>query len=88
MGFCCDVRGKDFAHQVSLIISAYNQYTRTKGNRDANRYWSDLKRNLLAENYDQVYEKIVRLKMLTPEMREKDYGRSDSTCSSFNKLHR
>jgi DNA-damage-inducible protein D len=32
-----------------------------------NRYWSDLKRKLITEGYEQVYEKIVRLKMLAPD---------------------
>jgi DNA-damage-inducible protein D len=31
------------------------------------RYWSDLKRKLIAEGYDEVYEKIVQLKMEAPD---------------------
>src|SRR5437667_11492365 len=31
------------------------------------RYWSDLKRKLVAEGYDEVYEKIVQLKMEAPD---------------------
>src|SRR5258708_10012262 len=38
------------------------------------RYWSDLKRKLVAEGYSEVYEKIVQLKMEAPDgkMRETD----------------
>src|SRR5579859_6139698 len=40
----------------------------------ANRYWSDLKRKLIAEGATQLYEKIVRLKLRSPDgkMRETD----------------
>jgi len=31
------------------------------------RYWSDLKRKLPKEGFSEAYEKIVQLKMLTPE---------------------
>jgi hypothetical protein len=31
------------------------------------RYWSDLKRKLVAEGYSEVYEKIVQLKMQAPD---------------------
>jgi prophage antirepressor-like protein len=31
------------------------------------RYWSDLKRKLINEGFSEAYEKIVRLKMLTPD---------------------
>jgi hypothetical protein len=31
------------------------------------RYWSDLKRKLVSEGYDQLYAKIVQLKMQIPE---------------------
>src|SRR5262245_4587907 len=39
-----------------------------------NRYWSDLKRQLLVEGANQVYENLVRLKMKAPDgkMRETD----------------
>jgi DNA-damage-inducible protein D len=30
------------------------------------RYWSDLKKKLVEEGYNEAYEKIVRLKMLSP----------------------
>lgn len=33
------------------------------------RYWSDLKRKLVAEGYDEVYEKIVQLKMPAPDQK-------------------
>lgn len=31
------------------------------------RYWSDLKKKLVAEGFTEAYEKIVRLKMLAPD---------------------
>ncbi len=31
------------------------------------RYWSDLKRKLVNEGFSEAYEKIVQLKMLTPD---------------------
>ena len=31
--------------------------------KNARRYWSDLKRNLQKEGFNEVYEKIVQLKM-------------------------
>jgi hypothetical protein len=31
------------------------------------RYWTDFKRKLVSEGYDQVYAKIVQLKMQIPE---------------------
>lgn len=36
-----------------------------------NRYWSDLKRKLLAEGATQPYEKIVRLKLTAPDGRQR-----------------
>lgn len=44
------------------------------GSSIAKRYWSDLKRKLVAEGFAEVYEKIVRLKMPAPDgrMRETD----------------
>ena len=38
------------------------------------RYWSDLKRKLLAEGANQTYEKIVRLKMLASDGRMRRHG--------------
>jgi DNA-damage-inducible protein D len=35
------------------------------------RYWSDLKRKLVAEGYSQVYEKIVQLKMEAPDGKQR-----------------
>ncbi len=36
------------------------------------RYWSDLKRKLAKEGYNQLYEKIVQLKMAAPDGRLRD----------------
>ena len=35
------------------------------------RYWSDLKRKLLSEGFTEAYEKIVRLKMLAPDGKQR-----------------
>jgi DNA-damage-inducible protein D len=43
-----------------------------------NRYWSDLKRKLVAEGASQTYEKIVRLKMTAPDGRERKTDAADS----------
>ena len=37
------------------------------GSDNPRRYWSDLKRKLKAEGADQLYEKIVQLKMLSSD---------------------
>jgi hypothetical protein len=44
------------------------------GSENPRRYWSDLKRKLLAEGGNEVYEKIVQLKLLAPDgkLRESD----------------
>src|SRR5947208_2094625 len=34
---------------------------------NARRYWSDLKRKLTAEGYDQLYDTIVQLKMMSSD---------------------
>ncbi len=43
------------------------------------RYWSDLKRKLIAEGYDQVYEKIVQLKMQAPDLKQRVTDAADTT---------
>lgn len=35
------------------------------------RYWSDLKRKLVAEGFTEAYEKIVRLKMAAPDGKQR-----------------
>jgi len=35
------------------------------------RYWSDLKRKLVAEGYEEVYERIVQLKMEAPDGKQR-----------------
>jgi len=44
------------------------------------RYWSDLKRKLASEGYGEVYEKIVRLKLLSADgkMRETDCANTET----------
>jgi prophage antirepressor-like protein len=36
------------------------------------RYWSDLKRKLTKEGYNELYEKIVQLKMIAPDGKMRD----------------
>lgn len=43
------------------------------------RYWSDLKRKLVAEGYDEVYEKIVQLKMEAPDGKMRVTDASETT---------
>jgi len=44
------------------------------------RYWTDLKRKLEQEGYNEVYEKIVRLKMKAPDgkMRDTDAANTET----------
>jgi len=44
------------------------------------RYWSDLKKKLVDEGYNEAYEKIVRLKMLSPDgkLRETDCAETET----------
>jgi hypothetical protein len=44
------------------------------GSSNPRRYWSDLKRKLIKEGYNELYENIVQLKLQAPDgkMRETD----------------
>jgi hypothetical protein len=44
------------------------------------RYWSDLKKKLVDEGYNEAYDKIVRLKMLSPDgkLRETDCAETET----------
>src|SRR5260370_9421615 len=44
------------------------------------RYWSDLKRKLVAEGYSEVYEKIVQLKMEAPDGKMRETDAADTTA--------
>lgn len=50
------------------------------GASNPRRYWSDLKRKLKKEGYDQVYENIVQLKLEAPDgrMRETDCSNTET----------
>lgn len=37
------------------------------------RYWSDLKRKLIKEGYNQLYENIVQLKLEAPDGKMREY---------------
>ncbi len=39
--------------------------------QNSRRYWSDLKRKLKVEGFDEVYEKIVQLRMESPRPLER-----------------
>lgn len=45
------------------------------------RYWSDLKKKLISEGYNEVYDKIVRLKLPSSDgkMRETDCANTETT---------
>ncbi len=43
------------------------------------RYWSDLKRKLIAEGYDQLYENIVQLKMMSSDQKSYVTDAADTT---------
>jgi len=42
------------------------------------RYWSDLKRKLIKEGYNELYEKIVQLKMQAPDGKERMTDSADA----------
>ncbi|MBL7073361.1 MAG: Bro-N domain-containing protein [Candidatus Omnitrophica bacterium] len=50
------------------------------GASNSRRYWSDLKRKLKKEGYDQLYENIVQLKLESPDgkMRETDCSNTET----------
>lgn len=56
------------------------------------RYWSDLKKKLEAEGYNEAYEKIVRLKLPAPDgkLRETDCANTETLFRIIQstKLHR
>lgn len=54
-------------YQGKMYYSLIDVVAALTGTDNPNRYWSDLKRKLIAEGYDQIYEKIVRLKMRAPD---------------------
>ena len=71
------------------------------GTANPRRYWSDLKRKLKAEGANELYEKIVQLKMLSSdgkryktdvantELRRKaDYSNEKSFNNRGSRLHR
>ena len=41
------------------------------GTENPRRYWSDLKRKLTKEGFEQLYEKIVQLKMEAPDGKQR-----------------
>jgi DNA-damage-inducible protein D len=43
------------------------------------RYWSDLKRKLITEGYDQLYENIVQLKMMSSDQKSYVTDAADTT---------
>src|SRR6266480_3066760 len=43
------------------------------------RYWSDLKRKLIAEGYNQLYENIVQLKMMSSDQKSYVTDAADTT---------
>jgi hypothetical protein len=58
------------------VIDVVGILTETENPR---RYWSDLKRKLVAEGYGEVYEKIVQLKMEAPDGKMRVTDASDTT---------
>lgn len=50
------------------------------GSTSSRRYWSDLKRKLKNEGYDQLYENIVQLKTTAPDgkLRQTDCANTET----------
>jgi DNA-damage-inducible protein D len=61
-------------HNDEWYYSVIDVITTLTNTDNPRRYWSDLKRKLKAEGYDEVYGQIVHLKMEAPDgkMRETD----------------
>jgi len=53
------------------------------GTNNPRRYWSDLKRKLKKEGYDQLYENIVQLKLTAPDGKMRD-----TDCSNTETMFR
>ena len=48
------------------------------GSKNPRRYWSDLKRKLIKEGYNELYENIVQLKMESQDGKKRDTDCSDT----------
>ena len=57
--------------------------------KNSRRYWSDLKRNIEKEGFNEVYEKIVQLKMKASDgkMRQTDTANTETLFVSFSLFH-
>lgn len=54
-------------YQEAWWFSVIDVAETLSGTSNPRRYWSDLKRKLMAEGFHEVYEKIVQLKMTSPD---------------------
>ena len=62
---------KKILHEGEWWFSVIDVVEVLTGSSIPKRYWSDLKRKLVAEGYSEAYEKIVRLKMLAPDGKQR-----------------
>lgn len=62
---------KKILHEGEWWFSVIDIVQVLTGSSIPKRYWSDLKRKLVAEGYSEAYEKIVRLKMLAPDGKQR-----------------
>ena len=67
-------------HNDEWWFSVIDVVAALTGANNPRRYWSDLKRKLKKEGYDQVYENIVQLKLIAPDgkMRETDCSNTET----------
>lgn len=62
---------KKILHEGEWWFSVIDIVEVLTGSSIPKRYWSDLKRKLIAEGYSEAYEKIVRLKMMAPDGKQR-----------------
>ncbi|MCK4248817.1 MAG: Bro-N domain-containing protein [Candidatus Omnitrophica bacterium] len=67
-------------HNDEWWFSVIDVVAALTGANNPRRYWSDLKRKLKKEGYDQVYENIVQLKLIASDekMRETDCSNTET----------
>lgn len=65
-------------HEGRMFFSVIDVIAVLTDSTYPNRYWSDLKRKLLAEGATQPYENIVRLKLRAPDGRQRETDAADA----------
>src|SRR5262249_54312117 len=67
-------------HQDRWYFSVVDVIAILTESANPRRYWSDLKRKLIAEGYSELYEKIVQLKMQSADLKSYVTDAADTTA--------